>query len=323
MRVTIGSGLACLGLLVAAAVGERAATRPASRPAQPPPAKEQVEAAKKAGLQPVIEVDLGKGQTMRLVLIPAGTFRMGSPPDERGHQDYERQHQVTLTKPFYLGVTEVTQAQWEAVTGDRPWKKGEHVKADPGDAANYVPWDDCPGFFKKLNARVPGGGFRLPTEAEWERACRAGTTTRYSFGEDKDGAQIGDFAWYKVNTLDAGVRHPRAVALKKPNPWGLYDMHGNVFEWCADYWGDYPAGAVTDPVCNRKSLYRVIRGGSWAAVPEHCRSAARGGLQTWFHNNFIFHQMGLRCARTAKPLPTTRPTAPPKDFGSFPELPKS
>ncbi len=208
---------------------------------------------------------------MKLILIPAGKFLMGSPESEKGRQNNEPQHEVTLSKPFYMGVTEVTQAQYEAVTGTNP----SHFKGAT-NPVETVSWDDAAEFCKKLSERT-GRTFRLPTEAEWEYACRAGTKTAFSFG-DADKA-LGDYAWYGANS--DGKTHP--VGQKKPNPWGLYDMYGNVWEWCSDWIDEYPQGAVTDPkgpatprpVPKSYGTPRILRGGSWDSEPGECRSAAR------------------------------------------------
>jgi len=203
-----------------------------------------------------ITIQIGENVSMKLVLIPAGKFMMG---------EEEGQHEVTISKPFYMGVTEVTQAQYEAVMGTNPSRfKGA---TNPVDT---VSWDDAAEFCKKLSEKTRQA-VRLPTEAEWEYACRAGTTTRFSFG-DKDGV-LGDYAWYDGNS--GGTTYP--VGQKKPNAWGLYDMHGNVWEWCADWNGDYPKGAVTDPQGPGAGEYRVLRGGAWLYSPDDCRSAYRSG----------------------------------------------
>jgi superfamily II DNA or RNA helicase/formylglycine-generating enzyme required for sulfatase activity/5-methylcytosine-specific restriction endonuclease McrA len=205
---------------------------------------------------------------MRLKLIAAGTFMMGSPPSEPDRYDDETQHRVRISKPFYLGVYEVTQGQYEKLMGENPsYFEGDNNPVD------WVTWKDAELFCRELSARpeeqAAGRVYRLPTEAEWEYACRAGTTTAYSFGDDR--SQLRNFAWYEVN---AERRH-HPVGQKKPNPWGLYDMHGNVCEWCQDWYGDYPSGSTTDPTGAASGSNRVSRGGSWGSVAENCRSADR------------------------------------------------
>ncbi len=206
---------------------------------------------------------------MTFVYCPPGTFMMGSPEYEHGRKADETQHQVTLTKGFYMQTTEVTQGQWRAVMYNNP----SHFK-DCGDKCpvEQVSWDDCQEFIRNLNSRDLGKGYRLPTEAEWEYACRAGSTTAYYFG-DSDGS-LGDYAWYASNS--GGIEHP--VAQKQPNAWGLYDMHGNVWEWCADWYENeyYANSPNTDPVGLDSGSYRVSRGGLWSDDARACRSANRG-----------------------------------------------
>jgi len=196
-------------------------------------------------------VDLGKDVKLELVLIPAGKFVMGSPASEVRRRTNETQHEVTLTKAFYMGKYEVTQEQWESVMGNNPSSRTKGAKLGAKLPVTDVSWNDCQGFIKKLNASTKGG-YRLPTESEWEYSCRAGTTTAYSFGG-------------KITPKDANIHidgaNIKAVGRYKPNAFGLYDMHGNVAEWCEDRHGDYPAGAVTDPQGPATGNSRVLRGG--------------------------------------------------------------
>jgi formylglycine-generating enzyme required for sulfatase activity len=222
-----------------------------------------------------LTLDLGNGVTMKLVLIRAGKFIMGSPDSEQGRgPDESPQHVVLISKPFYMGVTEVTQAQYEAVMGTNPSEtKG------PTNPVEMVSWDNAVGFCRKLSEKT-GKAARLPTEAEWEYACRAGSRTRFSFG-DSDSA-LRDYAWYGSNS----GRKPNPVGQKKPNAWGLYDMYGNVWEWCADWYGDYPNGAVTDPQGAASGSQRVVRGGSWGDGADSCRSARRYKDRPFFRYGF-------------------------------------
>jgi formylglycine-generating enzyme required for sulfatase activity len=203
----------------------------------------------------IITLDLGNGVAMKLVLIYPGQFMMG----------YEvNQHRVTLSKHFYMGVTEVTQAQYQAIMGTNPSNfKGET------NPVEMVSWNDATEFCKKLSEKTRQA-VRLPTEAEWEYACRAGTATAFSFGDSE--SVLGDYAWCKSNS--GGKTKP--VGQKKPNAWGLYDMHGNVWEWCADVYGDYPKGAVTDPQGAVSGSQRALRSGSWYRNSDFCRAASRG-----------------------------------------------
>ncbi len=196
---------------------------------------------------------------MAFKLIPGGRFRMGEGKDSRD---------VTLTHPYYLGVFEVTQEQYQRVMGKNP-SSFKSVK----NPVENVSWDDAVSFCKKLSElpaeKSAGRVYRLPTEAEWEYACRAGTTTDYSFDDAE--SQLDDYAWYSKNSGAA----THAVGLKKPNAFGLYDMHGNVWEWCQDWLGDYPSGALIDPRGPSGGTGRVNRGGGWILGAAYCRSASR------------------------------------------------
>jgi len=199
---------------------------------------------------------------MEFVPIPAGEFMMGS---HDGESDEQPVHEVTISQPFYLGKYLVTQAQWEAVMG----KSSSSHTGDPNLPVENVSWNDVQAFIEKLNEREHGKTYRLPTEAEWEYACRAGTTTAYSFGHDP--SQLGEYAWYRGNS-DSKTH---SVGRLKPNAWGLYDMHGNVFEWVQDWFDDYPSGAVTDPQGPSTGSDRVLRGGSFGYNQWFVRCAFR------------------------------------------------
>ena len=208
---------------------------------------------------------------MVFVKIPAGSFMMGSPEDEKGRFDIESpRHEVILTKPFYLGMFEVTLRQWHAVMGTRMSEKDLRRADHPVDR---VTWKACQAFIEKMNA-LGEGTFRLPTEAEWEYACRAGTPTRFFWGEDPEQAEVDGYAWCRQN---AGNRS-HAVGQKRSNQWGLRDMSGNVQEWCQDWKGNYVAGRQTDPAGPAAGTYRVFRGGGWGDDPSSCRSATRSSL---------------------------------------------
>ena len=211
-----------------------------------------------------------KAPRMELVLIPAGEFLMGSPDDERRRSPDEGPvHRVRITRRFYLGKYEVTQAQWEAVMGENP----SQFRGEARRPVEKVSWGDCQKFLSKLNSQfpIPGCKFRLPTEAEWEYACRAGTTTRFYWGDDPRDKEIGDYAW---EYRESG-REPHPVGQKKPNAWGLYDLSGNVWEWCHDWHGNYGPGRAADPTGPSSGSGRVLRGGSWSGFARHCRAASR------------------------------------------------
>ena len=208
--------------------------------------------------------------TMEMVWCPPGTFTMGS---DDGNRNERPAHQVTLTKGFWMAKTEVTQAQWKSVMGNNPSDhKGDNLPVE------NVSWDDCQKFCKKT-------GLQLPTEAQWEYACRAGSTGKYAGTGNLD-----DMGWYDDNS--GGQTHP--VGTKQPNAWGLYDMHGNVWEWCADWHGTYPSGAVTDPKGASSGSLRVMRGGCWSYGAAGCRSAYRLGSNPSGTGNYL----GFRPVRT-------------------------
>jgi len=199
---------------------------------------------------------------MELIEIPAGKFTMGSPEDEKDHCYAEAQVTVTLTKPFGLGKTEVTQGQFKKVMDTEPWSGEDFVKADKDFPATYVDWIDATKFCQKLTEIERNAGklkaneeYRLPTEAEWEYACRAGTETAFSFGNDE--SKLGDYAWFKGNVVDVDELYAHKVGMKRPNPWGLHDMHGNVWEFCSDWYGEALSGG-TDPVGPNGRYMRIF-----------------------------------------------------------------
>jgi formylglycine-generating enzyme required for sulfatase activity len=225
---------------------------------------------------------------MKLVLIPKGQFTMGSPVEEEGSEDDETPHVVTLNADYYLGVTEVTQEQFRRVMGRNPsgYQGEKAAERNPRtgrvlrliDTANYpvenVTWPEAVEFCRKLSA-IPAEQqasrvYRLPTEAEWEYACRAGSKLAYSFGPSLE--KLAEHAWFEKN-----AKSPQPVGTRKPNPWGLYDMHGNVWEWCADWMGDYAPAPATAPTGPQQGTDRVVRGGGWDIDADACRSAYRDG----------------------------------------------
>jgi formylglycine-generating enzyme required for sulfatase activity len=224
--------------------------------------RRQQETAKALGVAAEKDLDLGGGVTMRLVLIPAGEFLMGA---ESVYEDESPVHRVRITRPFYMSVTEVTQKQFVAVMGSI-WAifKGDE---NPAERAS---WPKASEFCRKLSAQA-GVNARLPTEAEWEYVCRAGTDTRYQFGSDPKG--LDAYGWAAANS--EGKTHP--VGQKKPNAWGLYDMYGNLSEWCSDWYAAdyYRNSPVDDPLGPTEGKFRVSRGGSWITESEICCSAHR------------------------------------------------
>ena len=217
---------------------------------------------------------------MEFAWIPAGSFEMGSPADEAGRDDDERQHEVRISQGFWMGKYEVTQGEWDAVTGENP----SHF--DPCDRCpvESVSWAEVDAFIRELNATEAGSGnaYRLPTEAEWEYAARAGTTgARYG--------ELGEIAWYEANSEG----RTRLVGAMQANTWGLHDMLGNVWEWTADWYGEYPSGLVTDPAGPSSGSERVLRGGGYRAEAVELRAANR----IHFGRDFRRPNIGFRLVR--------------------------
>jgi formylglycine-generating enzyme required for sulfatase activity len=251
---------------------------------------------------------------MRLVPIPAGEFMIGSPESDDMAMSHEKpQHRVRITKPFYLGAYEVTQRQYQRVTGKNPRRS----TGDPQRPVEMVSWNDAVEFCRRLGElpeeKAAGALYRLPTEAEWEYACRAGTTTRFCFGDQTE--KLVDYAWYihdwpmaapgipaatmRIADADAKKNEPHAVGQKKPNGWGLYDMHGNVWEWCSDWYAPYQTTSLADnPTGPDSGSTRVIRGGSIRDLfPAYLRCAFRTSNRPDYHDN----SYGFRVVRTHPP----------------------
>jgi formylglycine-generating enzyme required for sulfatase activity len=218
---------------------------------------------------------------MKMILIPAGEFMMGSPETEPERYNNESLHKVILGKGFYMQTTAVTQSQWKAVMGDNPSCFSDCVRCP----VESISWNDAQEFIKKLNLIEKTDIYRLPTEAEWEYACRAGTDTAYCFGDNPQ--ELEEYGWYEKNSYGTNP-----VAQKKPNAWGLYDMHGNVWEWCYDCYCDYCSGNVAD------GSYRVIRGGAWNRAARDCRSAYRG--YRLYNDSYYSLGLGLRLLMSLK-----------------------
>ncbi len=217
---------------------------------------------------------------MKFVYIAPGSFMMGSgfKPSEialkyggkaEWYTDEIPQHNVTLTKAFYIQTSEVTQRQWKTIMGNNPSGFNYNAKDCP---IEKVSWHDVQKFIKKLNKKEGTDKYRLPTEAEWEYACRAGSTSAFCFGNQKNDLTI--YAWNNSNSRE----WTHSINQKKPNAWGLYDMHGNVGEWCNDWYGDYTSNSLTDPPGPVEGTQRVSRGGSWRSIARFCRSAYRYGV---------------------------------------------
>ena len=243
-------------------------------------------------------------QVPAMVWIPAGTFTMGSPVTEKGH--FGPQTAVMLTKGFWIGKYELKQREYLAIMGSNPSSFSRNLDRP----VEIVSWNDAVGYCDKLTQRERAEGklpegyvYRLPTEAEWEYACRAGTTTVFSYGDDPSGSRLEQYAWYSDNSWSSmkprgyswrsGEKYytSQPVGTKQPNPWGLYDMHGNVREWCLDWWEwSLPGGSVTDPKGRTSGTFRVYRGGSWLDDGWDCRSASR----IYAPPNFRYFDIGFR-----------------------------
>ena len=237
---------------------------------------------------------------MKLVLISKGTFMMGSPESEEGRQQNESQHEVTISNDYYLGAYEVTQTQYQTVIGNNPsCYQGALVGNQNADLpVENVSLDDAVEFCKKLSElpeeKKAGRVYRLPTEAQWEYACRAGSKTIYSF-DDEEGL-LPEYGWFKRNSS----QRTHTVGLLEPNAWGLYDMHGNVWEWCSDWYGEYPKGAVSDPTGPTMGTDRVNRGGCWLYLAANCRSASRNWAKSSYQDGLLGFRVALSSSRIPK-----------------------
>jgi formylglycine-generating enzyme required for sulfatase activity len=268
---------------------------------------------------------------MNLVWIPPGEFTKGSPKEEKDRQGNEEPVQVSLTQGFWLGQYVVIQAEWERLMQTTPWSGNKYVKQG-ADYPAFVSWDEAMKFCEKLTQQErsarrlpPDWQYTLPTDAQWEYACRAGTKSRFSFGDDE--SDVGDYAWFDKNAGDAGEKNAHRVGQKKANPWGLSDMHGNVWEWCydplaekpavamdpqpqsallenaMDWWSDQITKKLTGPIAKKltggkdrqrpsRGPYRVARGGGWISAAGDCRSASRA----WADPSSRGNNMGFRVA---------------------------
>lgn len=233
---------------------------------------------------------------MKFMLIPAGSFVMGSPSGEPGRDDrdnYETQHKVTITKSFYMQTTEVTQGQWVKIMGNNP---SAFKKCGADCPVNRVSWNDIQEFIRLLNQKEGIKKYRLPTEAEWEYSCRAGTTTPFNTGKCLSTDQANYNSFYSYSRCPSGgIKRDKIIKVGSfsPNSWGLYDMHGNVGEFCQDWVGGYPNVTVIDPKGPSSGHGRIVRGGGWTISQGGCRSASR----TWFSTNYRSNQNGFRLLR--------------------------
>lgn len=265
-------------------------------------------------LEKRFSINLGDGAKMEMALIPSGEFQMGSPEAEWGRDSDEGPiHRVRITRPFYLGVYEVTQQQYEQVMGSNPsYLKGATLPVE------QVSWTEALEFCRRLSAKE-GREYRLPTEAQWEYACRAGATTRYWFGDSDP--LLAQYAWYDSNS----ERSTHPVGEKSPNAFGLYDMHGSVCEWCADWHAFYPNSPVDDPTGATSGLRRVYRGGAWTFNPVACRAACRRGdapASRYAHLGFRVSGAIAANVRDSSATPLQSKPSAPQSVVAPPPLPK-
>lgn len=252
------------------------------------------------------EPEEGEGETfilpgdvpLEMVWIPGGTFMMGRYPGEMDSNEYEDpQHTVTVPG-FWMGKYEVTKAQWTAVMGTTPWSGKDYVLDDPNSPAVYLSWNDTKAFITALSSYT-GQSFRLPSEAEWEYACRAGTTTRFYWGDDPSSTAISNYAWWYGNTHIVDEDYAHVVGQKLANVFGLFDMSGNVLEWCEDDWHNSYTGAPVDGsawVDSPRGSNRIFRGGAWSDYGYRWRSAYRGNGRTSGPGNTGYY-FGFRLSR--------------------------
>ena len=268
--------LLCIAILVASAVCRAADT--AENPAK--------EGERKSGETKTIT--LPGGATMEMIWCAPGKFEMGSPADEPGRFDNETRRSVTITKGFWLGKYEVTQRQWESVM-----RSNYSRFKNPDNPVENVSWHDCEAFIRRVNGTL-GGVARFPTEAEWEYACRAGSDAPVA-----GNGVLADMAWYDQNSDNQAHK----VGKNQPNAWGFYDMHGNVLEWCSD-WFSLPTGNAVDPKGPPSGSFKVLRGGCWFFYDRDCRSAYRLKREPRLRNCIL--GLRLACSETA-----AKPTVPP------------
>ncbi|MEM9364585.1 MAG: SUMF1/EgtB/PvdO family nonheme iron enzyme [Planctomycetota bacterium] len=212
---------------------------------------------------------------IKMILIPAGTFSMGSPSTNAiTATDTNPRHPISISRSFYMAETEVTQTQWRSVMGTKPWEGSDRVLEGPEYPATHVSWEDAVLYCQRLSLKEQRT-YRLPTEAEWEYACRGGTDTVYCFGDEP--SALADHGWFHQNAYAAGENHAHRVAQKRPNAFGLFDMHGNVWEWCSDWYSRdfYTKSRSIDPSGPSSGAYRVLRGGCWGNYDWLCGSASR------------------------------------------------
>ncbi len=297
--------LPLVAMLAALDGGRRAVAASETSPAPPPVAASVPQAG-----QPHTIPDFG------LILLPvkAGKFTMGSPYSESGRRDDEIEHTVTLTRPFWLGRTPVTQGQYQRLMGTNPSRFKDQ---SPDLPVETVSWDEAMDFGRILTERERAAGrlpagyrYTLPTEAQREYACRAGTTGRYA-------GDLNAIAWYSGNSDEK----PQPVAAKQPNAWGFYDLQGNIWEWCRDWYGNYPSEPVTDPTGPANGSQRVYRGGAWFHSADLCRSAYRYRIEPSYRGSLLGFRLALTPDDPAPPAGNRESV--PAETHPLPSAPKA
>ncbi len=226
---------------------------------------------------------------IEFVLVAAGSFQMGTHENEDGTNKEKPRHRVSISKPFYISKYEITQKQWQQVMGHNP-----SIHVGPTRPVDKVSWNDAQMFLQRLNAQEKTTSYKLPTEAQWEYAARAGSQTSYCYGDDQQGNKLIQYGWFADNSN----KQSQPVGGLKPNNWGIHDMHGNVQEWVQDRYDRkyYSKSPATDPQGPEKGGKRVTRGGSWINPAYHCRSAARA----YYSHDYIDNDIGLRIIKTVQ-----------------------
>ncbi len=271
--------------------------------------------------QEEITIELSASETMEMVWVEPGTFIMGLTEEQEELlqdkndwiKDERPAHEVTISRGFYLGKFEITQAQWQSLMGTTPWSEGIHLEVNPTHPAAYISWYDMQEFIATMNEDADEELYRLPTEAEWEYACRAGTTTLWSSGDSE--VQLGEYAWYGPNAFNVGLTYAQPVGTKLPNPWGLYDMHGNLFEWVQDWFGanHYRQSLRVDPRGPATGFVCVVRGGCFSADGENLRSARRES----FHPGDRSYGIGARILRVGPKIGDAQTSVTRRSWGQL------
>ena len=303
-------------------VKEKVTDAPAAKDAEEKPAdpknpapkntRSVVMLGKKAG-----EERLDNNLMLKFCWCPAGKFLMGSPPEEPGRQVDEKQVEVNLSRGFWLGKYEITQAQWRKLMETEPWQARQYVTDGPNNAATFISWNDARAFCRKLTETEQTAGrlpkiwtYTLPTEAQWEYACRAGSKSAFSFGNDEN--LLRNYGWFAGNQPEVDgekAASAQKFGLKKGNAWGLFDMHGNVWEWCLDSYSERLPGG-TDPESIGKGVNHITRGGSWTDDAPSCRSAYRHYQLPGSKNSYLGFRIALVSTAAEKPTASIRTEIP-------------